>query len=245
MAISFSCIFLLVSLASEFLINTHGVASDPSPIFRFAIDARSSATAWKVTLRELPYKSFSPLRSAVGSIPEHDIATPTVPTLPGISLLSAMIIPMCMLYFNRNFLLRCSAARYGSFGYKTMVPFFVLDLSIPAFGAMILSDDVITNPGIPPNMTSDSLKIISAILGFMRNLLPIFSASEEGTILLYSKTLPCAFATYLLEITITSPFCGTMLEFCRSATRLENKSNGSFFNVDFIGKTVSDTSVFK
>src|SRR5574340_1810975 len=167
MAISFSRIFLFVSLASEFLISTHGVASEPSPIFRFAMDARSSATAWKVTLREFPYRSLSPRRSDVGSMPEQDIATPTVPTLPGISLLSAMIMPMCTLYFNRNFLLRYSAPRYGSFGYKTIVPFFVLDLSIPAFGAMMLSDDVITNPGIPPNMVSDSLKIISAMLGFM------------------------------------------------------------------------------
>ena len=68
--------------------------------------------------------------------------------------------------FKKIFLRICSAIRYGFVGYRITLPFFALDLSIPAFGAIMLSADVITNPAIPPKILSDSLIIISAISGF-------------------------------------------------------------------------------
>ena len=68
--------------------------------------------------------------------------------------------------------------------------FFAFDLSIPAFGAMMLSDDVMTNPPIPPKISSDSLMIISAICGFNLYFLEILLPFSDVLTFGMSITLP-------------------------------------------------------
>ena len=91
------------------------------------------------------------------------------------------MIPTCIRSSKKNFLLICSASKYGSVGYKINL-FCEFDLSIPAFGAIILSDDVITNPETPPNTTSDSLITASLNLSLIENFLDISFAFLDDLI---------------------------------------------------------------
>ena len=116
------------------------------------------------------------------------------------------------------------------------------DLSIPEFGARILSDDVITNPDTPPNILSDSLSITSANFGLILNFLDIFSAAFDANIEFVSNILPCELATYLLEIIITSPFSNNILLLEKILDISSNKSKLPSCRFDFRGITVNATT---
>ena len=109
---------------------------------------------------------------------------------------------------------------------------------MPAFGAIMLSADVITNPAIPPKILSDSLIIISAISGFNRNFFEISEPSSEILIFCNSIILPCEFEIYFVEITKTSPSCNFVLFFSNVSAKTSKTSNFSSILSAKSGKTV-------
>ena len=99
---------------------------------------------------------------------------------------------------------------------------------MPAFGAKISSEEVITNPETPPKILSDSLSITSANFGFNLNLLEIWAELLDAVILVVSRIRPCELETYLLEITITSPLSNEIWFSDRALVISSNKTKFPF-----------------
>ena len=77
--------------------------------------------------------------------------------------------------------------------------------------------------------------------GLILNFLEMLSASFDANIEFVSNILPCELATYLLEITITSPFSSRMLLLEKILDISSNKSKLPFCRFAFRGITVNTT----